>query len=247
MSWLIEAKDLVPRASGSGPQPKLNLQLSTAGIYCLIGLNGPTLDRYLRAVGGILPLRQGRLRLLGHKPDDLDADAWTQLRIKLGYISRGAPLLSVISGIENVLLPSIYHGKYSRTAALAQAERLLGQLQFDGDANLLPAYLSDLQRTQLSLARTVMLEPAALLLNDPHYGLEPQECGVIDKFLLAWGQQRALLLASGNLYFVRNVANRILLFTEQEVFDFAGWEALCQSADPKVHDYLRRYHEHYVL
>ena len=244
---LIEAEALIPSLATEAPMPALSFQLPATGICCLLGLDGSKLDVYLRALGGIVPIREGHLRLFGQSTNTIDAASWIKIRMKLGYISQGAPLLSVISGLENVVLPSVYHGIYSRSDAITQAGLLLQKLCFEGDTSLLPAYMSPLQRTQLALARAVILEPAALLLNEPYHELELQDQTIIDDFLQEWCTEHALLIATRNLRLVRTMANNIVFFTEHTIHQFASWEALCQSECIEVSQYLQRHHDLYDL
>jgi general L-amino acid transport system ATP-binding protein len=167
--------------------------------------------------------------------------------MRLAYLSRTAPLLSVLSGMENVILPALYHRRYGREEAEQIACTLMEELQCHCDTTLLPAYLTPLQRTQLAIARAAILQPDALIMDEPYHELELSERSIIDDFLGHWGKQQALLIGTRSLRFVKIYADQIMFAGKDSVYHFAGWDELCQSENREIQNYLQQYHHNYDL
>lgn len=246
--WLIQADRIRPQTDvQERPLAPLSCQIAVTGITCLLGEQSDVMDRYLRALAGLLPLEAGELQLLGQPIGQISAPQWPGLRMRLGYMLRGMPLLSVLNGLENVILPALYHGIQTRQQATEQAKKLLQQLACDADLQQLPAYLSPLERCQLAIARTVILSPEVLLMDEPYHSLQRHEFTVIDHFLAHWGQQHALIVATENLHFVKLHANDILYIGAESILCFDSWQSLCQSEHREVQDYLQCYHQHFDI
>lgn len=247
-TWLIEAEAIQPQSvDHKQALAPLSCRIASTGITCLLGEQSDIVDCYLRALAGLQPIMGGELQLLGQPVRQITAQQWPGLRIRLGYILRGMPLLSVLNGLENVILPALYHGLKTRQQATEQATQLLQQLACDAELQQLPAHLSPLQRYQLAIARTIILSPDVLLIDEPYHALQRYEFAAIDHFLAHWGQQHALIVATENLHFVKHHANNILYIGNNNVLCFASWQSLCQSNNSEVQDYLQRYHQHFDI
>ena len=239
----IDARGLVPENHAYPELPALNLSLGPRGATCLLGQSEPYLDCYLRALGGIIPLRSGELRLFGKSSALINGKERTMLRIKLSYISRGGRLVSVLNGMDNIILPALYHKLYSPSEAIQKARALLTELQFIGDTQALPAFNTPLQNTQLAIARAMILEPLVLLLNHPYYKLEINEQNTINQFLQKWCVSRPLLISTNNQRFVKDRAEWIVFLGEQNIYHFSSWSDLCQNNSEEVLHYLKHFHD----
>lgn len=234
---LIDAQALLPPHQATTTLPPLSWRIQKKGIHCLVGPDSVLLNRYLRTLAAIDRPGAGSLTLA----PELGLLRPEALRMKLAYIPRNAPLLSVLNGLQNVTLPALYHQLCTREEAEAKAHQLLDALSFEGDLSRLPAYLPPLQRTQLAIARALILEPLAMLLDVPYHTLEPGQQERLSRFFLRWGGQHSLVMATHKLSFVRQHADSIHFCGENAGYHFASWEALCQSEDDEVQGYLRYY------
>lgn len=245
---IIRAIELVPwDEKSSSALPPLNCEIRATGTACLLGDNSRQLAYYLRSLGGVDDIRSGELYLFGERFENVSPRHWQQMRLNIGFVSRTSPLLSVLSGIENVVLPALYHKKMSRAEAQATARALLTGLQCDADLSLLPAYLTPLERTQLAIARSAILQPAVLMLEEPYHQLEVTEHNLINAFLADWAQTHALVISTRNLHFVKQQADRIIFAAENKILYFDSWEAFSSSRDATVVTYLQQYQDNYSI
>ena len=244
---IVIARGLVPICRDGTPLPPLDCEIPATGITCMIGQDSRKLDAYLRGLCGAEVSAQGELQLFDELAETIPSEQWPMLRMRLAYLSRTAPLLSVLSAMENVILPALYHQRYDRDAAEQIAVDLLADLQCECDLSLLPAFLTPLQRTQLAIARMAILDPDALFLDEPYHELELSERTLIDHFLEQWGQQHALIIGTRSLRFVRAYADRIIFAGNNSLYHFASWQDLCQSDHGEVQNYLQQYHHNYDL
>lgn len=226
----IYAKGLCPEFSDQALRTPINLALEHGDICCFIGPDRRILDEYLRTLAGIHPIHQGELELFHHPIEKIPEQDWQELRIKLAYISREAPLLSVLSGINNTVFPTLYHGRMQRDEAIERAQEILTALGFDGPTEVLPAFLEPVHRIQLAIARAVMLDPEVLLMDDPWHALDPHEYSQLNNFFSEWVKTGAIVMATSNLSFVRKFATKIFFVGTQTTLEFPDWNALCNGS-----------------
>ncbi|MCW9088039.1 MAG: ATP-binding cassette domain-containing protein [Gammaproteobacteria bacterium] len=244
----IRANAVVPRDEVRGEKlPAFSIELNTSGTTCLLGSDHATLTAYLRTMAGIDAICGGELLLFGESLQRIGQLQWQQLRRQLGYVAHNAPLLSVLNGMENLVLPALYHKTMNRRDAEEAARQLLAALHCQADLNVLPAYLTPLERTQLAIARAAILDPAVLFLDEPYHELDVHEHADLNDFLRLWTQEHALVISTANLRFARQQADRIIFAGAQKILYFDSWEAFVRSGDSAVTDHLQRYRDTYHL
>ncbi|RUO39371.1 hypothetical protein CWE15_09620 [Aliidiomarina taiwanensis] len=226
-----------------GLKSPLQLNTSPGDIICFIGSKENILDTYLRALAGLHPIAEGDLFINQEPIESISPKQWSLLRQEIAYISKEAPLLSVLSGMNNVIFPALYHGIYDRDQALLKATELFAELGYQGDSDLLPAYLEPLERLQLALARALMLKPKVLVLNNPWHSLAPYEYSVLNTFLRHWSRNKVLIVSTDSLHFVRQYATKIYFIGPNKVTYFQSWTSLIESERVEVRDFLAQLSE----
>lgn len=241
MNYLLQAENLRPQSeNGRAYEYGLSLELTGNRIVCLVGPNGSGKTAYLRALAGVDPAN-GTLRLLDQDVATLDTDAWRRLRCRVAFIRESAPLLSVVSGLSNVMLPALYHRLGRRDAVQARAEELLAYLQYSGPRDTLPARLNQHQRLLLAIARCLMLSPDLMFLDEPFH-MADEACRARESDLyrrLAAERGLSVVISTHNLGFVKRHAQDIIFIHPQHIRRFDTWASFAADPAPTVQAFLR--------
>jgi ABC-type branched-subunit amino acid transport system ATPase component len=149
----------------------VSLTVPRSGRVALIGRNGAGKTTTLRALMGLLPIRQGSVTIDGH--DCRAVPAYGRAALGVGYAPEERRLFGSYSVRQNLLLPAEVLG-----LPRAEIARRL-ELMFD----LLPelremaprraAGLSGGQGKMVALGRAIMVGTRAILLDEPLQGLAP--------------------------------------------------------------------------
>lgn len=235
---LLQAAGLVPALLTDAPPLELRL---TGGLVVLLGPEQARLDAWLRALAGVAPLSAGTLHLLGRPLHGAGAHNWQQLRRHVGLVSPQAPLLSIMSGLRNVMLPALYHRLAPEREVEQRAQTLLDEIAYDADHGLLPAYMSELQRRHLLIARALILEPRMLLLEQPLAGLDVSAADRLRDYIVGKVRLRVelLLVASNDAQLARQ-ADLVLFANRHSVHLFDDWGALLASTEAEVSHFLQQ-------
>ena len=193
----------------------VDLRLEPGEVVVLLGRNGAGKSTTLKAIMGLLPPEAGEVRFAGRRIDGLQA--FEIARLGLGYVPEERRIftgLTVAQNLEVGRKPRAAGAQPSWTEAdvlsLFPALRAL----LDRPA----AQLSGGEQQMLTVARTLMGSPAALLLDEPAEGLAPRIVADMAAAILELKRQGlAVLLCEQNLAFARRLGDRAYLLEQGRV------------------------------
>jgi molybdate transport system ATP-binding protein len=158
-------------ARESGFRVELGLTIAPGEVVALLGPNGAGKTTALRALAGLLPLTQGRLRLdeeLWDEPPGVFVPAECR---GVGVVFQDYLLFNHLSAVENVAFGLRARGM-DRGAARARARDWLDKVGLTEHAHNRPRALSGGQAQRVALARALATEPGLLLLDEPLAALD---------------------------------------------------------------------------
>jgi molybdate transport system ATP-binding protein len=169
-------KQLPSSPGGTGSGFALDLDLATAARSLVIhGPSGAGKSLTLQAVAGLLRPDTGRVCIAGETLFDsaqrLDQPSRAR---RLGYLFQDYALFPQLNVRQNIAF-GLQRG-WCNPARDAMNEKLahwLDLMELDGVAAQLPHQLSGGQRQRTALARALITEPRALLLDEPFAALDP--------------------------------------------------------------------------
>jgi ABC-type transporter Mla maintaining outer membrane lipid asymmetry ATPase subunit MlaF len=218
----------------------LSMTADAGQIISLIGPDYAGKTDWLKTMAGIYYPVAGDIRYSGISFFELDDDAWTRMRQRNAYIRGDAALLSVASGLANVMLPARYHRIGDDEAIKNKALNLIDELGANYSLDELPAFLRRDQRFKLVVARALMLDPDVLFLDNPFAFLDSQATTHFKSFLLRRVKQQGLTLVmlANDLEFTLRVADKVLFITTEKVYCFDSVAELKSCNDEAVAQFM---------
>jgi branched-chain amino acid transport system ATP-binding protein len=223
---LLEVRNLV-----AGYVPEVNilngcdLELREGELVGIIGPNGAGKSTLIKALFGLLDIREGSVTLRG---DDITGkDAHELVRAGIGYVPQRDNVFSRLTVAENLQM-----GVYQAPKTFAvQRDRVYGMFpRLAERADQRAGLLSGGERQMLAMGRALMMEPSVLLLDEPSAGLSP----VLQTEVF---ERAARINQAGvSIIMVEQNARRCLQVCDRGYVLDQGQNAYTDSGDALLHD-----------
>jgi branched-chain amino acid transport system ATP-binding protein len=188
----------------------VGLAVGAGEIVALLGRNGAGKTTTIRSIVGLTPAREGAVRIFGQ-----ETTAWPPYRIAalgVGYVPEGRRIFANLTVEENLKVPLDRPGRWT-IPRLYELFPRLGERR-----SSMGRQLSGGEQEMLAIARTLMLNPKLLLLDEPSQGLAPL---IVQQVFEVIGAMRSegisVLLVEQNVRAAVEIADRAYVLDDGRV------------------------------
>jgi branched-chain amino acid transport system ATP-binding protein len=205
----------------------LSLKARRGKITLLLGPNGAGKSTVLKALFGMLRLRQGRIRLDGQ---DITGASAKDLLVRHGvaFVPQGRNLFGQLTAYENLELGGITLGMKTTHERIPEVLERFPRLK--ERLHSAASSLSGGEQKQLEVGRALLLRPRVLLIDEPSIGLSPLV--VLDVFRLL----RELADAGTTVLMVEQNVKSALKMADEAIALESGRLVLHKQADELLND-----------
>lgn len=218
----LRLESATARLGGRSVLDAVTLAVAPGELVALVGPNGAGKSSVIRALVGLLPLTAGRAVLGG---SDLAALSPRERAARTAYLPQERRIAWNLPAIEVAALgaPFLAAGE-----ALARAGRALVDVEADHLADRGVAEMSGGERARVLLARALTTEAAALLVDEPIAGLDPEaQLMVLELLRKRVDGGQAVLASLHDLPLAARFADRVVVLDHGRVVaDGAPLDAL---------------------
>jgi putative ABC transport system ATP-binding protein len=150
----------------------ISLDVYRGEFISIMGPSGSGKSTFFNQLGALDIPTEGKVFFESESLFDLpeDMQAWVRCN-QIGYIFQTYNLISVMSALQNVILPMLFQGT-TKEEATTRASRILDRVGLGHRLDHKPAELSGGQQQRVSIARALANTPAVILADEPTGNLD---------------------------------------------------------------------------
>ncbi len=194
-SPIVEARGVVKTYRGKVSVPALNgvdLVVPAGEMVAIMGPSGCGKTTLLNCLSGLDRFDAGDVIIEGVSLAAMSDRARTDHRARrMGFVFQFYNLIPVLTAAENVELPLLVAGVSSK-AARQRAHAALEMVGLDQRANHAPEELSGGERQRVTIARSLVNEPALVWADEPTGDLDSEKAGEVVELMRSLNVERGL-------------------------------------------------------
>ncbi|MBY8848077.1 amino acid ABC transporter ATP-binding protein [Saccharothrix sp. MB29] len=209
----------------------------------IMGPSGSGKSTLMHCLAGLDNVDGGSVRIGGTEITSLNDKDLTKLRRdRVGFVFQAFNLFPHMTVLDNVTLASrVVHG-VPRADAERSALELLARVGLADRARGYPEQLSGGQQQRVAIARALAHVPRLLLLDEITSALDPELVGeVLELVRELAGQGRTILMATHEMGFARQVADRVVFLDGGKLIESGPpAQVLGDPEHPRTRQFLKR-------
>lgn len=202
----ILIEELEKRFGSTLAVANISLSVNSGEIVCLLGPNGAGKSTTLRMAAGYIDPDAGRVAIAG-------LDMQRQRRAAqacLGYLAEGAPGYESLTALELFRFVGRARGM-APALVKTRMDEIIVRVDLSEHVNKRFETLSKGYRRRVSLGAALLGDPAALILDEPTDGLDPNQKRLLRRDLRELARTKAILVSTHILEEVPALADRVVV------------------------------------
>jgi len=206
---MIEVKNI---RKSFGEQVVLNnfsVNFDQQGVTVILGPSGTGKSTLLRCINGLETIDDGDIVVDGLSVKD--KHNLRQIRLTCGMVFQQTILFPHLDVLENLIISPVKILKRDRKEAIGQARELLAKVGLSSKEHSKHNELSGGEQQRIAIARALMMNPRALLLDEITSALDPDMSAEVLRLLESLANDGVvMLIVTHEISFAQKVASRIL-------------------------------------
>ncbi|MFX1680637.1 ATP-binding cassette domain-containing protein [Mitsuaria sp. CC2] len=238
---VIEVRHVGTVLGGVRIHKDLSLEVTAGEVVGIIGGSGSGKTTLLRLMLGLERPTEGEVLVFGHKLGNCEATDLAQVRHRWGVLFQQGALFSALSVFDNVALPLRELKSLPKDLI---AELVMTKLQQVGlkaeDGIKMPAELSGGMIKRVSLARSLIMDPQLLFLDEPTAGLDPASSKNFVQLIESLRREMALtvVMVTHDVDTLFAIADRVAVLADQHLIAHGPLELVVKQKHPFIRNFF---------
>jgi polar amino acid transport system ATP-binding protein len=197
----------------------ISFDVSDGEKVVIIGPSGSGKSTILRSINGLETIDRGHIRVGGMDVSDPKTDI-SKVREEVGMVFQSFNLFPHKTVLENLTLAQTVVRKRGKKEAEEIAMELLRKVNITEKADAYPARLSGGQQQRVAIARSLAMNPKAILFDEPTSALDPEMIGeVLDVMKNLAREGMTMVVVTHEMGFAREVSDRVIFMDHGKIVE----------------------------
>jgi len=220
---------------------EVSLSVERHEVVSLIGASGSGKSTLLRCINGLEEIQGGRITIDGDQVTGPGVDL-VQVRRRVGMVFQSYNLFPHMSVLKNCTVTPVASKLLSREEAEVHALEMLDRVGLKDKATAYPDQLSGGQQQRVAIARTMLMSPEVLLLDEVTAALDPELVTEVLELIRELAERGlTMLLTTHEMSFARDLSNTVCFLHKGRIHEMGPPEEIFgDPKTPEARNFLRR-------
>jgi ABC-type polar amino acid transport system ATPase subunit len=228
----------------------IDLDIGKGEVVVCIGPSGSGKSTFLRCINALEYFQKGEISVAGialhslnrQQPGAYDHESIRKVRLKVGMVFQQFNLFPHMNVLENIIEAPMRVLGVRKTDAIDEAVLLLRRINLEEKVSSYPDELSGGEQQRVAIARALAMKPEAMLFDEPTSSLDPEMVGEVLSVIKALvNEGMTTLIATHEMGFAREVADRVVVFDKGEIVEIGPPEEIFTNPKAeRTRTFLRR-------
>jgi phospholipid/cholesterol/gamma-HCH transport system ATP-binding protein len=218
----------------------LNLGLPEGQVSMILGPSGTGKSVCIKHIVGLLYPDEGDVIVDGQSIPALSDDDLFEMRKKFGVLFQDGALFGSLNLYDNVAFPLRQHTEKGDEEIAEIVNRRLREVGLGDAGEKMPNELSGGMRKRAGFARSLVLDPAIVLFDEPDSGLDPVRTALLCELIKEVHAENggSYVVITHDILSARRVAEYIAILWRGRIVESGPAEELFDSENPFVRQFL---------
>jgi len=218
---------------------EVSINIEKGEVVCIIGPSGAGKSTLLRCINHLEGIDSGTIYLEEEpvyrysKEGRIVVDSERrieELRSEVGMVFQSFNLFPHLTALENVMLAPVHVRKEQREEARRRGVALLGKVGLSDKIDAYPHELSGGQQQRVAIARSLAMQPKAMLFDEVTSALDPELIGEVLRVMRQLAAEgMTMIVVTHEMAFARDVADRVLFMADGVVVEEGSPEQIFKA------------------
>lgn len=197
----------------------IDLDVHKGEVVVVLGPSGSGKSTMLRCINRLEHPTSGSIVVEGVDVCAKGVDL-NKVRTHLGMVFQQFNLFAHMTVLQNVMLGPVDVLGVSKDEARERAMDLLSRVGVAEQADKVPAQLSGGQQQRVAIARSLAMQPKAMLFDEPTSALDPEMINEVLEVMVRLAQQgMTMIVITHEMNFARRVADRVVFMADGQIVE----------------------------
>ena len=209
----------------------IDLRIRERERVVVCGPSGSGKSTVIRCINRLEEHQEGRIVFNGQELDD-DTKNVAAVRREVGMVFQQFNLFPHLTVLENCVLGPIKARGMSKGDARDRAMEYLNRVRIPEQAEKYPGQLSGGQQQRVAIARSLCMQPKAMLFDEPTSALDPEMIKEVLDVMIDLAQTgMTMIVVTHEMGFARTVADEMVFMDEGRIVESAPPEQFFSSPE----------------
>jgi phospholipid/cholesterol/gamma-HCH transport system ATP-binding protein len=231
---IIEIKDIHHSFGANTILKKVSLHIPRGRHVMITGLSGSGKTTLIKIIAGLIEPDRGEVYIEGVNIAKINRGKLFEMRTHMSFMFQTGALLNNLSVFDNIALPLNYHMDLPKDEIENRVISALDQFGLTGIRDSMPGHLSLGQRKLVGVARSLIIDPSILFIDEP---IGVMDAIIREQMVTSLNTMRdnpsvTLVTVTHNIDYIKQHADYIAILHEGRIFAYGTRDEILKSHDP---------------